>query len=386
MKIKYWFIFFTILFFVSVLFIFKSKKENTEFRAVYFSYIEFSEFITDKSDEEQKENIREVLDNIKDMNFNRIIVHVRPFSDSIYKSDYYPVSKYVLNDKGSYPDYDVLEYFVSETHKRDIKFDAWINPYRISNLSTTDSRIYTEYSKDGSAKVTENGIYLNPASIKTQELIINGIKEIIENYDVDGIHFDDYFYPDKEIDLELYELYVKNGGTNSLTDYRYNNVKKLIKDTYSVIKNKNGSILFGIAPQGNIDNCYEDSFLDVKEILKNNGYIDYIMPQIYFGFNNKSRPFIDTVNDWINMIENKNIKFIPALAFYKIGTYDKYAGEGNNEWIENNDVISREITYLKGLDKYNGFSIFSYNYMFNDKYKKEHTNNEMDLIRKELTK
>ena len=230
MKIKYWFIFFTILFFVSVLFIFNSKKENTEFRAVYFSYIEFSEFITDKSDEEQKENIREVLDNIKDMNFNRIIVHVRPFSDSIYKSDYYPVSKYVLNDKGSYPDYDVLEYFVSETHKRDIKFDAWINPYRISNLSTTDSRIYTEYSKDGSAKVTENGIYLNPASIKTQELIINGIKEIIENYDVDGIHFDDYFYPDKEIDLELYELYVKNGGTNSLTRYSLINTCSLFSE------------------------------------------------------------------------------------------------------------------------------------------------------------
>ncbi len=384
MKNKFIFLLFGILFIISLVFPFNNQKKESDVRAIYFSYIEFSNYVMDKSSEEQKENIKIVLDNLKKYNFNRIIVHVRPFSDSIYKSGYYPVSKYVLDDKGEYPDYDVLKFFIKEAHKRDIKFEAWINPYRISNQLSTDNKIYDDYSKDGSAKITKNGIYLNPASDKAQKLIINGIKEIIENYDVDGIHFDDYFYPDKEIDLDNYEDYIKSGGIKNLNDYRLDNVKDLIKNVYSEIKRENKSILFGIAPQGNIDNCYEDSFLDVREMLNSDKYIDYIMPQIYFGFDNSARPFIDTVNDWKNMIKNKNIKLVPALALYKVSTYDKYAGSGSNEWIENNDIISREIRYLKSKSDYNGFIIFSYNYMFNEKYKKEHTKNEVDLIIKEL--
>ena len=104
------------------------KSDTYETRAVYFSYIEFQNYIQGKTEEESKENIKEVLDNIKKINFNRIIVHVRPFSDSIYISKYYPTSKYILNDKDVYPNYDVLEYFINEAHKRNIKFDAWINP------------------------------------------------------------------------------------------------------------------------------------------------------------------------------------------------------------------------------------------------------------------
>ena len=364
MNTKFLSIILLILFIISFFFVFKKDKKEEEFRAVYFSYIEFSEYIKDKSDDVQKENIRKILDNLKNMNFNRIIVHVRAFSDSIYKSKYYPVSKYVLNDKKEYPSYDVLEYFISEAHKRNIKFDAWINPYRISNQKETDNNIYYEFLKDKSANITENGIYLNPASKKAKELIVNGIIEIVENYDVDGIHFDDYFYPDKKIDIESYEEYIKNGGVKDLVNYRYDNVKELLKETYNEIKKIDSDVLFGIAPQGNIDNCYEDSFLDLKEILKSDNYIDYIMPQIYFGFDNESRPFIRTYNDWKDMIKT-DIKLIPALAFYKVGTYDKYALKGSNEWIENNDIISREIKYLKEEDKYSGFSLFSYNYLFN---------------------
>ena len=362
---KCWIYLVSFMFVISTFFACTNNEKivkDVETRAVYFSYIELDNYLNGKSDKEQKENIKEVLNNIESLNFNRIILHVRAFSDSIYKSDYYPISKSVLNDIGVYPSYDVLEFFIDEAHKRNILVDAWINPYRISNskdISTLSSD--SMYFKFDDSKVTDKGIYLNPANNKVQDLIVNGIIEIVNNYDVDGIHFDDYFYPDKEIDLNSYNEYIKNGGKSSLDIYRYDNVKTLIKRVYSEIKKKDNNILFGISPEGNIDNCYDNSYLDVKEILSSDDYVDYIMPQVYFGFFNQSRPFVDTLSEWSNMIKSENIKLIPALAFYKSGKIDKYALSGSEEWINNSDIISRQVQLSRNNNKYGGFSLFSYN-------------------------
>lgn len=373
---KYWFYVLLSLFVISFFFTFtkfdNERKNDEEIRAVYFSYIELDNYLNGKSDEKQKQNIKEILDNIKNNNFNRIILHVRAFSDSIYDSNYYPVSKSILNNSEKVPDYDVLKYFLDESHKRKISVDAWINPYRISNskdIKTLSSN--SIYYKFKDSKVTEKGIYLNPANKDVQKLIVDGILEIVKKYDVDGIHFDDYFYPDKEIDLDSYNNYIKNGGKKSIDEYRFDSVKELIKNVYSSIKKINNKVLFGISPEGNIDNCYNNSYLDLKEILSNDGYVDYIMPQIYFGFDNETRPFIKTLNEWNNLIKIDRIKLIPALAFYKSGKIDKYALSGKNEWIDNNDIIKNEIIESRKVSNYKGFSLFSYNYLFNNEYQNE---------------
>jgi len=344
-------------------------KEITETRAIYFSYIEFNNYIRNKKETESKENIKKVLDNIKEFGFNTIIVHVRPFADSIYKSEFYPISNIVLNNENTIPSYDVLEYFIKESHKRNIKIEAWINPFRISNQKDLSSisieSPYYKFAKDNNAKIIEGkGIYLNPASDEVQKLIINGIKEIIEKYDIDGIHFDDYFYPDKTIDLKNYEEYQKNNGTLSIEEYRLNNITTLIKNVSKLIKETKKKIRFGIAPEGNIENNYNNNYIDIKKILEKD-YIDYIMPQIYYGFENQVKPFTETIKEWNNLIKNKNIKLIPALAIYKSGTIDNYAGTGKNEWIENNDVIKKEIVIARSLNNYQGFSLFRYEYIFN---------------------
>ena len=376
MKTKYLCFFLVVLFVVSFFYSFLSNKEENvgldEVKAVYFSYIEFDNYIANKNENDSKNNIKMIIENLKKYGFNRIIVHVRPFSDSIYLSKIFPVSEYVLNDKGNYPNYDVLKYFIEVAHNNGISFDAWVNPYRISNLKDiskfSKDNIFFKYNKNGLAKITDSGVYLNPASDEVQKLIVSGIEEIVKNYDVDGIHFDDYFYPDNEIDNEYYNNYRNSGGKLSLSQYRYQNINNLLKSVYSSIKKINNKILFGIAPEGNINNCYDNSYLDVKTILSNEGYVDYVMPQIYYGFLNQSKPFVDTINEWKNLIKVSSIKMIPALAMYKSGNYDKYALKGSNEWIENSDIIKREIDYLKSNDNYNGFSIFSYNYLFNEKY------------------
>jgi len=385
---KYWIYLLCFLFLISIIFSFNNdftKKEDKEIRSIYFSYIELDNYILEKDDELQKNNINKIINNIKTTGLNRIILHVRPFSDSIYKSDYYPISKHILNNNNKYPSYDILDYFIKVAHDNNIKVDAWVNPYRISNSkdinSLDSSSVYFKY-KD--SKVTEKGIYLNPANKKVQELIINGILEIVENYDIDGIHFDDYFYPDKEIDLESFNEYIKNGGKLSLVEFRYNNVKSLIKKVYKSIKKINKKVLFGIAPEGNIDNCYENSFLDLKEILSHDGYVDYIMPQIYFGFSNQTRPYIKTLEEWSNLIKKDSIKLIPALAFYKSGNTDKYALSGSNEWIENSNIISKEIDVSRNNNKYGGFSLFSYNYLFNNLYKNNNNIKEFDNLKNYL--
>jgi uncharacterized lipoprotein YddW (UPF0748 family) len=145
-------------------------------------------------------------------------------------------------------------------------------------------------------------------------------KEIIQNYDVDGIHFDDYFYPnpDSSFDSDNYAEYKSGGGTLSLAAWRRENVNILVRDVYSAIKSHNRSLRFGISPQANTDNNLNAQYIDVNTWLSNDGYIDYICPQIYFGFDNGTLPFASTVSMWNSMIKNKSIDLIAGLAPIKL--------------------------------------------------------------------
>jgi len=367
-----------------------SEKPIDEVRSMYISYVELQDHIRDAKDNEtSKSNIISMLDNIKALDFNWVILHVRSHSDAIYKSDIFPWSANVSKEEGLNPGYDVLQFFIDEAHKRGIKLHAWINPYRIrsfvdkTTISAENPAFLMFDSRDVSV-IEGKGIWYNPASIKVRELIVDGIKELVENYDIDGVHFDDYFYPNQDIDNEEYDEYKNSGGELSLSEYRLNNVSVLIKEVYSAIKKIKPNVLFGIAPEGNIDNNYSSNYIDTRMLLANEGYIDYIMPQIYYGFFNEAKPFIDTVNMWNSLIKVKTIELIPALAFYKVGTIDNYARSGYEEWTTSSDVIMKQILISRYMSNYKGFSIFSYNYLFENKNMNEMTFKELDNMKKAL--
>jgi len=356
-----------------------------EYRAIFISYLELENYIKGQDNNSSKNNIIEILNNMKENKFNMAILHVRPFSDAIYESKIYPYSSYVSTNEGEDPGYDILKFFIEEAHLRNIEVHAWINPYRIRNTTNIDD--ITEinpaykYLNTNHVKIIEDkGIFYNPASDEIRELIIKGVEEIVINYDIDGIHFDDYFYPDDTIDLDNYKEYVDNGGNLTLSDYRLNNISLLIKGVYDSIKKINPNVLFGISPEGNINNNYESNFIDTKKILSEEGYVDYIMPQIYYGFLNEVMPFIDTVNMWNSLIEVSNIKLIPALAFYKTGKLDEYAKGGKDEWINDNDIIMKQVLLSKNLSNYGGFSLFRYDYIFNSKYQNDNTLKEKENL------
>lgn len=360
-----------------------SIKKEEETRAIFVSYIELNKYIKGNDYEISKRNIRNIIKNIKKLKCNTIILQVRSASDAIYKSNIYPMSLNIVNTE--YDDYyDVLDYFIKESHKSNVKVIAWINPYRIR--TTCDKTTITEKNPaykylDTDIVYINNGIYYNPSKQETEDLIVKGVEEVL-NYDVDGILFDDYFYPDNNIDKKDYEEYIKNNEFIEEKDYRLNIVNKMIKRVYKTCKNKN--IKFGISPDGNIDNNYNKNYADVKYWLKSNEYIDFIMPQIYYGFYNSTRDYIKVTKEWENLIENKEIELYIALAFYKVGMEDKYAKSGFNEWIDNDNIIMREILLSRNLKNYKGFSLFRYENIFNEEIYTKTSIKEIENLKKIL--
>ena len=263
---------------------------------------------------------------------------------------------------------------VSAAHALGLRIEAWINPYRVSQ-----SNDINELSNDNPAKIwyqnedtksnvyISDKIYLNPASEAVTELIVNGVREIVMNYAVDGIHFDDYFYPtDKEeIDAKEYSAYVSAGGELSLGDWRRENVSNMVKSVYSAVKDSNSSVQFGISPQSKVSTDYNTLYADVERWVSEEGFVDYICPQIYFGFYNEVQPFTRTAKEWSE--RTTAVKLYVGLPLYKAGAEDEFASADQdyaiNEFVENNNIISRQILYLENLSNVGGYYIYSFSYL-----------------------
>lgn len=364
-----------ILIFILGLFLLFGKKSKEvekmeEKRFIFISYIELAKYLNDKEETIMKNTIDDMINQCKDFGFTDIILQVRSFSDAIYYSDIFPSSITIVAKEGDKLPFDVLDYFIKISHKNNIRLHAWINPYRIrSNLSKAeikDNNPAFKYLNTNKVEKNAKGIFYNPADEEIRKLILSGVDEILDNYDIDGIHYDDYFYPSDTIDLENYNEAKKDNQDLTLQQFRLENTTKLIKETYERVKKKNKNILFGISPEGNITNNYEVNYIDTKKFASEEGYVDYLMPQIYFGFFNSVKPFYQTVKEWNSYITTDKVKLIPALAFYKVGCEDLYAKDGQYEWVESNNIIAREVLTSRPLSNYQGFAIFRYDSILSD--------------------
>ncbi len=355
----------------------KEPAQNTyapsgETKAIWISYLEYQSILQGKTKKQFSSNIKTMFANIAEDGFNTVFVHVRSHSDAMYESDIFPWSVYCTGTEGNDPGFDPLEIMVSEAHSVGLKIEAWINPYRIKGNSNTEkiARSSPAYKWLNTEKVIvlDSGIYYNPADEDVIELIISGVEEIVKNYDVDGIHFDDYFYPttSESFDKKHYNDYKSNGGKLKLAEWRRQNVNTLIKEVYSAIKAEDSSCRFGISPAGNMDQNYNSLYCDVYTWVTSKGYVDYICPQIYFGFNNKSKPYLDVLSEFSEMITRSDVELIVGLAAYKSGTEDTYAGDsGKKEWIKNNDILARQVIAAREEKHYSGFALYRYDSVYN---------------------
>ncbi len=356
----------------------KASSPN-EMRAVWvpFMSIDMSRE-EDKSEKAFKKKFDNIVSGAKKCGMNTLIVHVRPYGDALYKSSYFPWSHIVGGTQGVNPGYDPLAYMVEAAHKQGMQFHAWINPLRIQ-LSGTPSIIaqdnpLTKWKNDVSKKdwiaTNGDGKYYNPAYSQVRKLIADGAQEIAKNYDVDGIQFDDYFYPTQnpEFDKTAYDNYSKSASKNgkplSLMEWRRGNINALVSLVYSEIKAVNPNISFGIAPQGNVQNDLNMG-ADVSTWCSVKGYVDYICPQLYVNFDNPVLPFDSAAQNWHKLVKNTNVKLYLGLAVYKSGS-----DADNGTWKKSNNILAQQVNVGRKTNC-DGFMFYSWDYLNKDQTKEE---------------
>lgn len=317
-----------------------------------------------------------VLDNVKAQGFNTVYLQVRPNGDSMYPSDYYPMSAYVTGVLGRDAQYDPVEIIVRLAHVRELSIHAWINPMRamaeeditLVDDSYTIRQWHNNPDTRGKYMKLSGGVwYLNPAYDEVRNLIVSGAREVLERYDFDGLHMDDYFYPTTEtyFDTEAYGDYLAAGGTLSLEDFRRNALSELVWDLHQVTQSSKPGRLFGVSPAGNLDTVYNKQYADVYLWCTEEGYIDYICPQVYFGLEHGKFDFVKVCRQYQDMIQTDTVDLIVGMTFGKAMTgEDPWAGTGKNEWKDHKDVLARCLQTTLDLEGCRGVSVFSYQYFF----------------------
>ncbi len=360
-------------------------EKTVEIRAVWVATVSNIDIGMHNSETSYKAEIIAMLNRLEALNFNVMFFQTRPMNDAFYESDYAPWSRYIMGAEGSDPGWDIFGFIIEEAHKRGIEVHAWLNPYRVSNATGTKESQLNALHDDNFAKQNpglviagaDGKLILNPAEARVRAYISNVVNELMSKYDVDGIHFDDYFYLSNINATEDQEIYDRTKNTGeSLADWRRRNVDMLIENLSNVIRNFNDShqtsIKFGISPSGIWKSKYDYSgnirpggelgshtsstfesynyaYADTRKWVME-GWLDYIMPQLYWKFDHSSAPFADLVKWWADLTEEAGVDLIVGLGFYRYT---------DNTWTNPNELIE-QLRYMSQYDSIIGSSIFSY--------------------------
>ena len=328
-------------------------SSSTEVRAIWLAYVDF-ETLGMRTDSEKtfRSKADAFLTKAKSNNINTVYFHVRAFDDAAWKSATFKAMSYLSPNasskkaKNTYT-FDPLEIMVELAHKNGMELHAWMNPYRISA-----------------------NYYLDPAYDSSTARIKTAVKEVMA-YGVDGIHFDDYFYHAKKgyKNKDNDTILAVSKAPSAKNKRKY--VNKMVKSVYSYVKELNPDAVFGISPQGNIDNC-RSAGADVDTWLSSDGYIDYIVPQIYWtdqwGSSGKTTMYSDRLNAWKKLNKNKVPMYI-GLASYRTGI--KYSDDKG--WGSKSTNLADQLNLLRA-GGCQGFALFSAKDLYRSAAKTELSN------------
>jgi len=348
-----------------------AQSPATEFRGVWVATVDNIDWPSRgnfDSDSQKVEFIR-LLDMHQQNGMNAMIVQIRPCTDAFYPSQYEPWSAWLTGVQGSPPTpyYDPLQFMVEETHKRNMVFHAWINPYRAEfNLkddltsATHITRLHPEWFITYGEKK-----YFDPGNPAAREYVVDVVTDVVKRYEVDAIHFDDYFYPyplegKKFPDDASYQLYGKGMKKD---DWRRSNTDSIIRQLWLAIKKENSQCIFGISPfgvwrnadkdavngsktNGSLSN-YDDLYADIVLWLKN-GWIDYVAPQLYWEFSHRQAPFGTLLNWWSKHTYGKHCYI--GLGMYKAGS--------NAAW-RDKKLLPQQIEAIRNTPNIHGMAFYS---------------------------
>lgn len=370
-------------------------KEN-DVRGCWISNVANIDTPNNLEKDDYKKYLIGILETMQSYNMNTAVFQVRPLNDAYYPSDLNPWSRFITGTEGEDPGFDVLEFFINEAKKRNIKVHAWMNPYRVSNVSVTDGKITKdEYlssldEKNFARKHPEHTILdgtgkiiLSPSHKEVIEFVSESILEVARKYDVEGVHIDDYFYPYakiKEDDERNDYLKYRDSENQSFDDFRRSNVDKMIKMVHDKLKalehETNKKVEFGISPfavyrtnssirpdgweKGSYNassalQCYSELYSDVYKWMKE-GWIDYVVPQDYFSFDRKDVSYHDVVWWWSNICNETKTKLYIGQGLYQMGSKEGWACE---TW-QNKEEIANQLKFNCNFPNVLGTIFFTY--------------------------
>ena len=339
--------------------------EKKEFRAVWIATVGNYDWPTTKSNAEaQKQELITILDNCKSLNMNAVILQVRPIGDAFYKSDLEPWSVYLTGTQGLDPGYDPLVFAVEEAHKRNLELHAWLNPYRIGSTSAILATNHIINKNPSWLVVFNNVRYFNSGIPEVQNHLVSVVKDIVKRYNIDAIHFDDYFYPfgakstiDPFVfdDKAAWQTYSKGTDVHL---WRSNNVSLMVKSVSEAIKATNSKVLFGISPAGKRENSL-DLYADPLVWISNK-WIDYLVPQVYWEFGHATADYNGLANYWNDNAQET--KMFIGIATYKFKDPLYPAFGSVNEF-------GRQIDKVREKPNLFGEAFFRANYLINAELK-----------------
>lgn len=307
-----------------------------EWRAVWVSYLEWAG-MDFSSEEAFRAGAVTLMDNCLSIGLNTVIAQVRPFGDALYRSTLFPWSHLCTGVQGQDPGFDPLDVLITEAHSRGLSLEAWVNPYRLRSSAKMPPALaennLVNVHPEWVCAVGE-GLYLNPAIPEAADYVVQGVAELVQNYAVDGIHFDDYFYPTTDAALDAAQFAASGAG--DLAAWRRQNVTTLVKAAHDAVKAADATLRFGVSPQGNPDNDLGQQYSDVKAWLAaegENAVVDYLCPQIYWGCGYTLQSgstrfaFENIVPEWLAMPRAASTALYFGLGAYRIGEGDGGANE-----------------------------------------------------------
>lgn len=351
-----------------------SSAPQGEFRGVWVATVAALNYPAQPTTdaEKLKADAVKILDNARDMGFNAVFFQVRPASDALYRSTIFPWSKFLTGTQGTAPDngFDPLAFMVEEAHARGLELHAWLNPYRITHAVADNNNLSANHPArqhpDWTVTYSDGKMYWNPGEPGVQQLIAAGVQEIVDNYDVDGIHIDDYFYPGSDFDDNAcYSTY--GAGFASLTEWRLSNTETTVKNMYEIVQTSGKNMVFGVSPMGiwankstsalgsdtNGGEAYTQKYADTRGWVKR-GIIDYIAPQIYWNIGFERAEYITLVNWWSEVVAGTKVKLYIGQAAYRTGDSDS-----SSPWYGVSE-IQRQIEYNRSKSEVAGYIMYSY--------------------------
>ncbi len=353
------------------------KTEISEMNGVWIASISNIDFPSrpDLSKSELMAELDAIVETVADAGLDTIFFQVRPSSDALYKSEIFPVSRY-LSGEGKLT-LDCLEYIIEAAEKKDIKVHAWINPLRVAVGGTTDDLKDGNPAKDNPrwcVKYSDGKIYYDCGIPEVRELIAEGVREIVENYDVAGIVFDDYFYPYPYYETDDAGNRVVAAFSDSDTfneygtdyddigDWRRDNVNSLVKLCYETVKNADKNCIFGVSPFGIWKNGYGDesgsatrgsqSYFDIYcDSVKwaQEGYVDYLAPQLYWTADNTAASYTALTAWWSAVLAETDVPLLISHAAYRY-----------SEWEEPSGIMLSQVENAKTYEVYKGSIYYGY--------------------------